>query len=613
MRASAPVVAAAFALLVSSSMSSCITMNTPDNAYPSDVPWCENTGKVHDADVDDSAAVVDDAPMRAEIAKVWPLLGPKRGLLHLGVDERGRLTCMAVEQSTGDHRVDRAAARGMTKLKMTPATKAGAPVASTLHVVIRGYNGTDEEACADGLAWACHAAADKAATEKRWADADRLLDRACASGELPACTHLASLITSGTGAATTTTPDWTRAHRVLGPACDGKIGEACAMLGEMFERGQGVAVDVKKARELYETACFAGVNGRGCNALGILYALGLGVERDQEHALALYEEACARGSRIACANAGGRYFDGRAVRRDVVRGRALLDNACRRGEGVACTVIAERLHDSSEDAEAMRFVARGCELGNDNACVDQLAWHAQGLAVAAPARAGDDVARSLDRACRLDDNAEECMFEATLFRCGYGVAADAAHADELTTLACGRAARRGCVALADAARRAGDVARAHELNTLACDADIGSGCANLADAESDAQKALAFAERACVNGSCRALASRLFDTDATRAQALDTEACEQGFGDACADLADYVAKHGGDDDSAGAARISAWYRRGCDAYSSRSCRALAERYRAGHGVIKNDAKADALVARAGWIVGDVNGCRLAPP
>lgn len=75
-------------------------------------------------------------------------------------------------------------------------------------------------------------------------------------------------------------------------------GMACSELGHTYELGEGVAVDIKKAVDLYKKAC--DLNPWTCSMLGDAYLRGSGVEKSKPKAKELYSKACSAGSDDGC-------------------------------------------------------------------------------------------------------------------------------------------------------------------------------------------------------------------------------------------------------------------------------------------------------------------------
>jgi len=85
--------------------------------------------------------------------------------------------------------------------------------------------------------------------------------------------------------------------------CGQNIARACYRLGWYNERGRGLPRNVKKAIQLYEQACQAGM-AVACRALGMIYARGdIGIERNKTtkaKAKDYFAKACELGLEAAC-------------------------------------------------------------------------------------------------------------------------------------------------------------------------------------------------------------------------------------------------------------------------------------------------------------------------
>ena len=118
-------------------------------------------------------------------------------------------------------------------------------------------------------------------------------------------------------------------------ACAEEDAAGCAHVGWAYDTGEGVAIDRKRAAELYTKSCNAGYN-YACGNLGILYENGEGVPEDESRAAALYGRACDGGEISPCYNLAKLYSSGRGVTKDAATALTLYRKACAGGEADAC-------------------------------------------------------------------------------------------------------------------------------------------------------------------------------------------------------------------------------------------------------------------------------------
>jgi hypothetical protein len=90
----------------------------------------------------------------------------------------------------------------------------------------------------------------KAHEENDYKTAFELFSKACDSGDVKGCFHLALLYYYGRGVK----QDYFKAVELFSKACDGGEAKACFWLGIMYEKGKDVQQDITKALELYAKA-----------------------------------------------------------------------------------------------------------------------------------------------------------------------------------------------------------------------------------------------------------------------------------------------------------------------------------------------------------------------
>src|ERR1035437_2348807 len=155
--------------------------------------------------------------------------------------------------------------------------------------------------------------------QKRFSEANPLLDKACAGGSGEACKDLGNMYHDGSGVG----KDGLRAASLYSKSCSTSPPKGCTNLGVMYHNGDGVAQNDVRAGDLYSRACDAG-DGIGCVNLGNSYWNGSGVAHDDTHAAALYSRACDIGNGAGCSSLGLCYGTGRGVAKDMARARQLF-------------------------------------------------------------------------------------------------------------------------------------------------------------------------------------------------------------------------------------------------------------------------------------------------
>jgi hypothetical protein len=160
-------------------------------------------------------------------------------------------------------------------------------------------------------------------------DAVPMLERACALGSAPGCSHLAFLHATGTLVPrndATATPLYVR-------SCELGDTRGCYNEALMFENGRGVPKDQARAVAAYREACEEGRNPTACTNLGFLVERGLGVAQSAERAVELYGRGCAGApcqapNLTGCVNLARSYRDGKGVAKDVARAARMFQDLC---------------------------------------------------------------------------------------------------------------------------------------------------------------------------------------------------------------------------------------------------------------------------------------------
>lgn len=168
-------------------------------------------------------------------------------------------------------------------------------------------------------------------------------------------------------------PALAKAVRQLQAACEaGNLAGACDELGALHEYGTGVSADPGVAANLYGRACEGG-SGAGCRHLATLHNLGKGVARDATLAAQLLGRACTSGDGVGCATLGHLHLSGSGgVQKDVETAVKWFREGCERGHAPSCLsaaqVYAAGTGLEKSEADATRFYAEACRLGEKTAC-----------------------------------------------------------------------------------------------------------------------------------------------------------------------------------------------------------------------------------------------------
>jgi serine/threonine protein kinase len=164
---------------------------------------------------------------------------------------------------------------------------------------------------------------------------------------------------------------FSEANPLLDKACTGGSGEACKDLGNMYHDGSGVGKDGLRAASLYSKSCSTSPP-KGCTNLGVMYHNGDGVAQNDVRAGDLYSRACDAGDGIGCANLGNSYWNGSGVAHDDTRAAALYSRACDIGIGAGCSSLGLCYGTGrgvgKDYDKAKQYFATGCKMGNSWGC-----------------------------------------------------------------------------------------------------------------------------------------------------------------------------------------------------------------------------------------------------
>lgn len=453
-----------------------------------------------------------------------------------------------------------------------------------------------------------------------------LCTAACERGDAPSCRVLAERLIAGDGVPSNVQ----RAFELYESLCSRGDALACHDLGNEYTHSEHVVPDYGKALHLFDKSC-TGRFAPACARAAALYrdeekshaaAAGLKPERWDAEALALDRRGCEGGDGLSCIRLAaahgetGTQKDPAEEAKWLAKARTAYNSACERGDPISCDAAAELFSSerggprSAEQAAALVQRADGlfqaqCEGGDVDAC-DRLATMLQ--ASYFPGRGSPQVGRITglyERTCQLG-SASDC-WQGGEFRSG-GVpgAYSRSVASRFYRLACERGFREGCDGQSQLAETLDEHLAAREkaaaLEKAACENGHIKACLSraLAALRSGGEAGVAALEKLCRErqaadacselGSAYAFSKWSLQKDQKRAAELFELTCKLRGGYDCQLAAMYGAA-----DAAGCLRSAfASARRQCDAGQLYGCERLADLYRKGTGVAKDEGRASEL-------------------
>jgi TPR repeat protein len=165
-----------------------------------------------------------------------------------------------------------------------------------------------------------------------------LLEQSCAMQDGTGCYGLATAYNIGQGVAV----DRKRADELFAKAaplvdagCANGCQHDCATLGWTLHTEQGRARDGTRAIELLTKACEA-KSPEGCFLLGTMYSFAYEIAADQARAFELYRVACELGDSLGCNGVASHYESGKGVTVDLARATEFHQRACKLGFAGSC-------------------------------------------------------------------------------------------------------------------------------------------------------------------------------------------------------------------------------------------------------------------------------------
>ena len=206
--------------------------------------------------------------------------------------------------------------------------------------------------------------------------AQALFKEACKAEDAYGCYIEGDLYYNGWGV----NRDYLEANKRYSKGCEQGYTQACVKLGTMNEKGHGVSRSYEKAIEYYGKACTS-KDGDGCFNLARMYADGLGVDNSAGLAFAMYNTLCAAGDQRGCYGIASLYEKGRGVDINLDTASVMYQQACSAEYAPACSQMGTMLitiPDLSDPVAGMGYVKKGCEMGDDDGCVQLGVLYADG-------------------------------------------------------------------------------------------------------------------------------------------------------------------------------------------------------------------------------------------
>jgi uncharacterized protein len=183
------------------------------------------------------------------------------------------------------------------------------------------------------------------------------LRKACDADHAAACNNLGFAYDHRIGALS----DSSKAFELFSRACDLGSAMGCSNAGRLARN-----TNTADAAELFDRACKLGAKDgcvalagtveqmrsnceakpAQCNNWGYVHSNGIGVAMDKKRALEIYEKACSAGAASACYNAGLLFTKGATGKVDNTRATARFQRACKMKHDEAC-FEAQRLTRAS--------------------------------------------------------------------------------------------------------------------------------------------------------------------------------------------------------------------------------------------------------------------------
>lgn len=197
--------------------------------------------------------------------------------------------------------------------------------------------------------------------------------------------------------------DFEQAVRLYALACELEEPSGCALAGGLTaERG-----DSESAETYFEAGCALG-DSTSCHGLGLV-ALGVfGEEPELEAAAAAFERGCSLGLPDSCGALADLIDAGEGAGADTERARSLREGACEAGHASSCTRLGLQALRAGEDDAGRQLLERACV--TDAPDPDGCGWY--GWTLWSDATADEQRARAvalLDDSCTAD-SAVGCMF-----------------------------------------------------------------------------------------------------------------------------------------------------------------------------------------------------------
>jgi TPR repeat protein len=374
-------------------------------------------------------------------------------------------------------------------------------------------------------------------------------ERRCEAHEIAACTRAAELFFDGKNGHPL---DMAKSLRFAVRACEACDALGCMFVGYHYQDGLGTAWDPARAIATYEKACKGGA-GTGCYNLATMYEGGHGVDVDlaradayKHQAAVAWEAACYGREPRWCTNAAfSKAGNGEPSDATKQAMRALDRRACDAKVLVGC-VEATRLDmelGTLSPAAGVTDLARLCTAGEPSGCT------AAGLTLVTSDH--PDIPRGvalLLHGCEAGDS-RACHSLGLAYQFGEAqLAKDDAAALRYLEMACDRADRRACAAIAEIHGDHGDLAQVVAFSRRACQMGHAESCGVLGAAyrggkgvEPNEVEGLRWIREACRGGfgpGCNILVDLDLELPIPAKFRPDIyrKACERGVATACTRL-----------------------------------------------------------------------------
>lgn len=298
------------------------------------------------------------------------------------------------------------------------------------------------------------------------------VERGCKGGDAKSCQVGANILIG-------TKTDDARAFTLATMGCDYKRGFTCYLAGWMAAAGRsGGPASPERAFTLYDKGC--GYDSpAACNAQADAYRGGFGITKDPAAAIAKAEKACtgnAAGELSApgCKTWGVMAYFAEVGAKDGKTALAAFRRACSFGEDTCGWLGSVTTELGGKPADELPLIEKACRDGYEHACL------VYGNSLVASATDADHrkAYETFVASCgRKQDDA--CVRQADLLADGFGVAKDAAKAEQLYRTRCDAGSATACFGIGRMYSRDKKHEEALKVMTRACEGGSGDACSSV--------------------------------------------------------------------------------------------------------------------------------------